>query len=56
MLIEQLEVTEADLEYALQLLRTCSGFKRFPQENMVRAIAEGLVYGRRQMAKAANDA
>jgi hypothetical protein len=59
--IEQLEVTEADLRYARQLLRNWSGIRRFgsPEENMARAIAEGIAYGRRQgleLAKAGNDA
>ena len=59
--VEQLEVTEADLKYARQLLRNWSGFRRAgtPEENMARAIAEGIAYGRRQgleLAKAGIDA
>lgn len=47
---EQLEVTEADLKYARQLLQSWSRFQRAgsPEENMARAIAEGIAYGRRQ--------
>jgi hypothetical protein len=59
--IEQLEVTEADLKYARLLLRSWS-FERgagSPEENTVRAIAEGIAYGRQQgleRAKAKIDA
>jgi hypothetical protein len=47
--IEQLEVTEADLKYARLLLRSWQ-FERAgsPEENAVRAIAEGIAYGRRR--------
>lgn len=58
--IEQLEVTEGDLKYARLLLRSWS-FERAgsPEENAVRAIAEGIAYGRQQgleRAKAKIDA
>ena len=54
--IEQLEVTDADLKYARQLLRSWSVFKRAgsPEENMTRAIAEGIAYGRQQGLEQAN--
>jgi hypothetical protein len=52
--VEQLEVTEADLKYASQLLRSWA-IKRAgsPEENAVRAIAEGIAYGRQQGLKLA---
>jgi hypothetical protein len=58
--VKQLEVTEADLKYARLLLRSWA-IKRAgsPEENAVRAIAEGIAYGRQQgleRAKAEIDA
>jgi hypothetical protein len=58
--IEQLEITEADLKYARLLLRSWA-FERAgsSEENAVRAVAEGIAYGRRQgleLAKAKSDA
>jgi hypothetical protein len=58
---EQLEVTESDLKYARQLLQYWSAFRRAgsPEENMARAIAEGIAYGRKQgleMSKVGVDA
>jgi hypothetical protein len=54
--IEQLEVTEADLKYARVLLRSWSFGERAgsPEENAVRAIAEGIAYGRQQGRERAN--
>jgi hypothetical protein len=47
--IEQLEVTEADLKYARLLLRSWAIERAgSPEENAVRAIAEGIAYGRQQ--------
>jgi hypothetical protein len=47
--IEQLEVTEADLKYARLLLRSWS-IERVgsAEENAVRAVAEGIAYGRQR--------
>jgi hypothetical protein len=58
--IKILEVTEADLKNARLLMRSWS-FKRAgsPEDNMVRAIAEGIAQGRQQgleLAKAETDA
>jgi hypothetical protein len=59
--VEQLEITEADLKYARRLLGHRSAFQRAgsPEENMARAIAEGIAYGRQQglaLSKAGIDA
>jgi hypothetical protein len=58
--IEQLEVTEADLKYARLLLRSWSIERAgSPEENAVRAVAEGIAYGRQrglERAKAEIDA
>ena len=49
MAIDVLEVTEADLKYARQLLRSWSIERAgSPEENAIRAIAEGIAYGRQQ--------
>lgn len=48
--VEQLQITEADLKYARRLLSHWSAFQRAgsTEENMTRAIAEGIAYGRQQ--------
>lgn len=48
--VEQLQITEADLKYARRLLSHWSAFQRAgsTEENMARAIAEGIAYGRQQ--------
>ena len=48
--VQQLEITEADLKQARQIERGWAAFERAgsPQENMVRAIAEGIARGRQQ--------
>ena len=48
--VQQLEVTEADLKQARLIERGWAAFERTgsPQENMVRAIAEGIAWGRQQ--------
>jgi len=52
--IEQLEVTDTDLKYARLLLRSWSIERAgTPEENAVRAIAEGIAYGRQQGLKLA---
>lgn len=51
---ETLEVTEEDLKCARQLLRSWSIERAgSPEENALRAIAEGIAYGRQQGLKLA---
>ena len=48
--VQQLEITETDLKQARQIERGWAAFAGAgsPHENMVRAIAEGIAWGRQQ--------